>query len=321
MKVFPGLHRTLTAVGVDSHQTPVTVDPNSVQWSSREASVQGDVLTAPQAHGPVTVDATADGVQGHGTVSVLGPLASVEPSSKLLSIAAPTPEDATTVSVTGRDGEGYTAPVDPQDLSLDYDHDVVDIKAVGGKLRITPLADDSTILKISVGGVSAQLPITIGVQTKTVYDFDDDVLARWRNNSTAATTFSTAPEGLRIDFNAMRNVGVTSASSAQRVQVPGQPLRLRVRLKSSISVPSGLSYLAYTDSSGKSNGIYGTGLSASSDWQYATFPVPADTKFPIAISGFQGINTSVAQQKAGTFVLDRIEADIPSAIDLRRRRT
>ncbi|MGW1973754.1 metallophosphoesterase family protein, partial [Streptomyces tubercidicus] len=289
---------------------------DSVQWSAREATVEGDTLTAPQAHGPVTVDATAGDVQGHGTVSVLGPLTSVEPSSQLLSIASATPDDATTVSVTGRDGEGYTAPIDPQDLSLDYDHDVVDVKSVGGKLRITPLANASTILKISVGDTSALLPITIGVQTKTVYDFDDDVLARWRNNSTAATTFSKAPEGLRIDFNAMRNVGITSASSAQRVSVPGQPLRLRVRLKSSISVPSGLSYLAFTDSSGKSIGLYGTGLSASSDWQYATFQVPAGTKFPIAISGFQGINTSVSQQKAGTFVLDRIEADVPTSMDL-----
>ncbi|MFJ5214437.1 phosphodiester glycosidase family protein [Streptomyces sp. NPDC088354] len=316
VKVFPGLHRALAAEGIDNHQTPVTVDPDSVRWSSREATVDGAVLTAPQAHGPVTVDAEADGVQGHGTVSVLGPLTSVEPSSQLLSIAGVTPDDATTVAVTGRDAEGYTAPIEPQDLSLDYDHDVVGIKAVDGRLRITPLANASTILKITAGGVTARLPITIGVQTRTVYDFDDDVLARWRNNSTAATTFSTAPEGLRIDFNAMRNVGITSASSAQRVSVPGQPLRLRVRLKSSISVPGGLTYIAYTDSAGKGNGSYGTGLNASSDWQYATFQVPADTKFPIAISGFQGINTSVAQQKAGTFVLDRIEADVPTSIDL-----
>ncbi|MFJ4989373.1 phosphodiester glycosidase family protein, partial [Streptomyces sp. NPDC088732] len=310
VKVFPGLHRTLTAVGVDNHQTPVTVDPSSVQWSAREASVDGATVTGPQAHGPVTIDAKSGNVQGHATVSVLGPLASVEPSSQLLSIASPTPADATTVSVTGRDAEGYTAPIDPQDLSLDYDHDVVDIKFVDGKLRITPLANASTILKISAGGQTAQLPITIGVQTKTVYDFDDDVLARWRNNSTAATTFSKAPEGLRIDFNAMRNVGI---STTTRIPVEGQPLRLRVRIKSSISVPNGLTYMNYTDSSGKSVGIYGTGLAASSDWQYATFQVPAGTKFPISISSFQGINTSVAQQKAGSFVLDRIEADVPTS--------
>ncbi|TFV32839.1 hypothetical protein E4K10_26005 [Streptomyces sp. T1317-0309] len=161
-----------------------------------------------------------------------------------------------------------------------------------------------------------KLPITVGVQTRTVYDFDDDVLARWRNNSTAATQFSADPDGLRIDFNAMRNVGIAAASSAQRVPVPGQPLRVRVRIKSSISVPSGLTYLGYVDAAGKSGGVYGTALTASSNWQYATFTLPASTASPISISGFQGINTDVAQQKAGTFVLDRIEADVPTSIDL-----
>nr|WP_237539919.1 metallophosphoesterase [Streptomyces sp. SID4917] len=114
----------------------------------------------------------------------------------------------------------------------------------------------------------------------------------------------------------MRNVGISAASTAQRVPVPGQPLRVRVRIKSSISVPSGLTYLGYTDAAGKSGGVYGTALTASSDWQNATFTVPATVAFPIAISSFQGINTNVAQQKAGTFVLDRIEADVPTSIDL-----
>ncbi|MBN6543457.1 phosphodiester glycosidase family protein, partial [Actinacidiphila bryophytorum] len=317
VKVFPGLRRALVAKGVDDHQTPVAVTAKSVHWSARGASVKDGTLTAPaKAHGPITVEARVGREDAGQKVAVLGPVASLELSSKLLSIADATPEDAATVSVTGRDAQGYTAPVDPRDLSLDYDHAAVDIQPVGGKLKITPLAAASTLLTVKAGGRSVQLPITIGVQTRTVYDFGDDVLARWHNNSTAATTFSADPDGLRIDFNAMRNVGIAAASAAQRVEVPGQPLRLRMRLKSSISVPSGLTYIGYTDANGKGNGVYGTGLTPSADWQYATFTLPANTAFPIAVSSFQGINTSVAQQKAGTFVLDRIEADIPTPVDL-----
>ncbi|MGW9130984.1 phosphodiester glycosidase family protein [Streptomyces sp. NPDC055681] len=317
VKVFPGLHRRLVAEGVDNHKTPVTVDPESVLWTADGAPVEGGTLTAPaKAHRTFTVDAHVRDKHAQEKVSVLGPVNSVELSSQRLSIADATPASAVTVSVTGRDAEGYTAPIDPQDLSLDYDHSVVDIKSVDGKLKITPLTNAATILNASVGGKSVQLPITVGVQTKTVYDFDDDVLARWRNNSTAATTFSADPDGLRIDFNAMRNVGITVTSAAGRIQVPGQPLRLRVRLKSSISVPNGLTYISYVDADGKSNGVYGSALTASDNWQNASFTLPANTKFPIAVSGFQGINTSVAQQKAGTFVLDRVEADVPTSIDL-----
>ncbi|WP_052489236.1 phosphodiester glycosidase family protein [Streptomyces sp. 150FB] len=326
-KVFPGLHRVLVAEGVDNHRTPVKVDPKSTRWSAHGASVKGGTLKAPTnvpakapakgtSYGTVTVDAQVGREEAHEKVTVLDPVDSVELSSQLLSIADATPGDAATLSVTGRDDQGYTAPIDPQDLSLDYDHKVVDIRPVDGKLKITPLADASTLLTVKAGGKSVQLPITIGVQTKTVYDFDDDVLAHWHNNSTAATTFSADPDGLRIDFDAMRNVGITAATAAQRVQVEGQPLRLRVRLKSSIDVPSGLTYLSYNDATGKSNGVYGTALTASDDWQNATFTLPANTAFPIAVSGFQGINTNVAQQKAGTFVLDRIEADVPTPVDL-----
>ncbi len=92
-----------------------------------------------------------------------------------------------------------------------------------------------------------------------------------------------------------------------------------MRIKSSINVPSGLTYMGYFDAAGKSGGVYGTGLTASGDWQYATWTLPANTAFPISISIFQGINTNVAQQKPGTFILDRIEADVPTSIDLPAR--
>ncbi|MEV4177463.1 phosphodiester glycosidase family protein [Nonomuraea sp. NPDC049709] len=317
VKVFPGLHRTLLAEGVDDHQTPVEVDPKSVRWSARGASVSGGTLAAPaEPKGSIKVEARVGHQKARAEVTVLNPVDSVELSSQRLSIADATPANAVTVSVTGRDDQGYTAPIDPQDLSLDYDRGVVDIQPADGKLKITPLSAAGTILTVSAGGRSVQLPISVGVQTTTVYDFDDDVLARWRNNSTAATTFSADPDGLRVDFTAMRNVGIAAVSAARRVPVPGQPLRLRTRIRSSISVPNGLTYLAYYDANGKSTGVYGTALTASDDWQYATFTLPASAAFPISISGFQGINTSVAQQKAGTFVLDRIEADVPTAIDL-----
>lgn len=313
-KVFPGLHRTLTAKGVDNHQTPVTVSPSSVRWHAIGGSVRSGVVRA--AHGPILVSASVGRETATQKVSVLGALDAVELSAERLSIADATAGQAATVSVTGRDDQGYTAPIEPADLALDYDHSVVDVQASGGKLRIVPLRAAGTILTVSVAGRSVELPITIGVQTVTAYDFGDDVLARWRNNSTAATTFSKDPDGLRIDFAAMRNVGIAATSAANRVTVPGQPLRVRVRIRSSIAVPSGPTYLGYYDGSGKASGVYGTALVTSPDWQYATFTLPGNTVFPIAISSFQGINTSVAQQKAGTFVLNRIEADVPTSIDL-----
>ncbi|WP_433379047.1 phosphodiester glycosidase family protein [Actinoplanes sp. CA-142083] len=313
-KVFPGLHRPLVAKGVDNHQTPVAVNQKSVRWHAVGGSIKDGVVRA----GSKKIFVTAS--EGHEIaakrIEVLGALDQVELSAERLSIADATADQAATVSVTGRDNQGYTAPIDPSDLKLTYDHSVVEVQSVGGNLKVVPLKAAGTILTVTVAGKSVQLPITIGVQNVTAYEFSDDVLARWRNNSTAATTFSKDPDGLKIDFAAMRNVGISATSVANRVTVPGQPLRLRVRMKSSIAVPSGLTYVGYYDGNGKASGVYGTALVPSADWQYATFTLPGNTVFPISISSFQGINTSVAAQKAGTFVLNRIEADVPTSIDL-----
>ena len=317
VKVFPGMHRALVAKPVDDNGVAVDVDPASIEWSGKGGPVEDGVFDAREnLSGAVTVHAAIGDVEGSQDVNVLGALKSLELSSSRLSIAEPTPANAVKVAVTGRDAQGYTAPIDPQDLTLDYDHSVVDIQPVDGKLQVTPLANSSTILTITAAGQSVKLPITIGVQTKVVYDFDDNVLTHWNNSSTAATTRSADPDGLRIDFAAMRNVGISANGAANRLAVPGQPLRIRLKMKSSISVPSGLTYIAYYDGKGVAKGVYGTALTASPDWQYATWTLPTDTVFPISISSFQGINTAVANQKAGTFVLDRFEADVPTSIDL-----
>ncbi|TDW65640.1 phosphodiester glycosidase family protein [Kribbella pratensis] len=315
LKVFPGMHRRLAVKAVDNHLTPVTPDPKKLVWKAKGGSIKDGSLTA-GARGPITVSTTYGKVHASEKVDVLGPLKSLEPSTGKLSIPGATAADAVSVAITGRDGQGYTAPVDPRDLKLDYDHTVVDVQPVDGELKITPLSNAGTILTMSAAGHEVKLPITVGVQTKVVYEFDDNVLSRWTNNSTAVTTRSVDPDGLRIDFPAMRNVGISAVGAANRIQVPGQPLRLRLRIKSSIDVPSGLDYLGLIDGNGKSLGVYGPGLKASPDYQTITWTLPANTTYPIAISSFQGINTAVAQQKAGTFVLDRFEADVPTSVDL-----
>ncbi|MFF0265148.1 phosphodiester glycosidase family protein [Kribbella sp. NPDC004536] len=312
LKVFPGMHRVLTAKAVDDHLTPVT--PKRLVWKATGGVIKDGTLTAGSRS--LTVSAQAGPVRATQRVDVLGPLKSLEPSSERLSIPEATAANAVSLAVTGRDGQGYTAPIDPRDLKLDYDHAVVDVQPADGKLKITPLSNAGTILTISAAGQQVKLPITVGVETKIVYDFDDDVLARWNNNSTAATTRSVDPDGLRIDFPAMRNVGISANGAANRIQVPGQPLRLRLRIKSSIDVPSGLDYVGLFDGNGKSLGLYGTGLKAGPDYQNITWTLPANTVYPVSISSYQGINTAVAQQKAGTFVLDRFEADVPTSIDL-----
>jgi len=321
-RVFPGLHRTLTAKAVDDHLTPVPLARGDVRWSTSAGSIDNGLLAAPaDARGTIRVRGTADSAQGQTSVRVLGELASLELSSERLSITEAGPDRAVDVAVTGRDEEGFTAPVEAPDLDLAYDEDVISVEPSATGLEITPLSAGGTVLEVSAGGQTATLPISVGVQTVHPYDFADEAApnGRWTRNGTsgATMTISDDPEGLRLDFGSARNKGITAASDPNRwVEIPGQPLRVRVKIKSDVYIPSGLTYAGFWDAAGNSLGIYGTGLQPSEDWQYVTFQIPSTAVYPIRFNSFQGINTAADQQVPGRFVFGGLEADVPSEIEL-----
>lgn len=321
-RVFPGLHRTLTAKGVDDHLTPVAVDSADIRWTSSAGSIDGGLLAAPSdKRGRIAVKAATDTANGSSTVRVLAPLHSLELSTSRVSIAEAKPANAVEVGVLGRDADGYTAEIEPVDLDLEYDRTVIEVTQSGTRLKITPLANGGTVMVLRAGDQSITLPITVGVQIVEPYGFDDDYAygGRWTRNGTAGVpmTISDDPDGIRLDFGAARNKGITAASSPSRwVEIPGQPLRVRIKIKSDVYVPSGLTYAGFWDSAGKSIGVYGTGLQPSDEWQYATFEIPQTATFPIRFNSFQGINTSASQQVPGRFVFGAIEADVPSQVDL-----
>jgi hypothetical protein len=315
LRVFPGMHLTMDATATDNHQTPVALGAGAVNWTASSGQVTNGVLAAPaNAHGTIQVEATSNGVNTEVPVRVLDPVHIIELSSERISIAEAKAEDAVTIAVTGKDDEGFKAPIEPQDLNLTYDHSVAEVTAEGGELKITPLKVGATDLEIEANGVTATLPISIGVETLTPYEFSHEPTAEWGNNSTAATTLSNTAEGLKIEFAAMRNIGVSVKSSADRVQIPGQPLRIRMKLKSTVA--QALTYISFLEGDGDSNYSYGTPVVASPEWQTITWTLPATTSFPISIGSFQVINTSVAAQAAGEITLGAFEADVPPSVEL-----
>jgi len=319
-RVFPGLHRTLTASAVDDHQAPVTFPRGDVRWSATgDATVANGLLAAPKdATGDLTVRATTDAAQQDVKVRVLHPLDRLELSSGRLSFAGTGADQAQALTVTGRDDQGYTAPVESADLDLDYDHSVVKIQPSGAGLTVIPLKAGGTVLTVKAGGRTEQLAISVGVQTVKAYDFGSEPgfgNKRWKftGTATANPTVTDTAEGLKVDFSAARNIGITANGSGPQVQVllPGQPLKVRVHVYS--SVPMALTYLSVLNGGGTYTGLYSTPLKAG--WQDVDFAVPASTRFPISFDTFQGIETTAANQKAGTMIVSSVSADIPSPVD------
>jgi hypothetical protein len=314
-KVFPGLHRTLEATAVDNHQTPVELDRSDVHWTATAGSVAGGLFAAPAAGDQtVRVRATTDTASIDTRVRVLGKLRQLELSSRRLSIPEPT-SAPTTLTVTGRDAHGFTAPVEAADLELDYDPAIVKIQPAGDALAVTPVAKGGTLITISVGDQAIKLPTTVGVETTTIYEFDNpDEDKRWVTNGTSGTvkTLSVAPEGLRLDYKKARNMGVTKSPSDTRIPVPGQPLRVNWRVWSDGATE--YSNMTWIDAEGASKAQLIGGVKEG--WNDVFWTLPSDTKFPIKLSQFQVIETNTARQRDGAIVLDRIDIDSAPEVEL-----
>jgi exopolysaccharide biosynthesis protein len=319
-RIFPGLHRTLRVKGVDDHQTPVAVARGDVRWSVNEGSVDGGLLHAPEnVFGHVRVKATTDTAQATTAVRVLGELKSLEIDRTRLAIAAPGADNSVIVKVTGRDEEGYTAPVGAADLELDYDDSVVSVQPSGDKLRVTPKAIGGTLLSISVDGEEAKLPISVGVETKTEYDFSDGGAAsgRWVTNGTAgrAKTLTDTAEGLRLEYQAARNMGFGARVAWDNsVPLAGQPLAVRIRVRSQERVS--LTYAVFRDPDNRAVTVYGPALRGGNEWETVEFTPPPSTRFPVRFSYFQAIETNVALQRDGVLTFAGIETDNPSEVEI-----
>ena len=259
-----------------------------------------------------TVTAQIGDAKQEVKVRMLHKLRTLELSSSRLSFADVA--GSQTVKVTGRDDEGYTAPIELQDMTLDYDHDVIKVEeTAAGALKITPLKAGGTTLDIKVGDQRQLLPITIGVVTQTIYDFNHaDEAARWSVNGTSAANQKLDVDGdgnLRLTYKAERNSGI-SAKTGFSIAVPGAPLRIHLKLSSTQALQ--FSYISYRDANNVSRGPLGTPIKVG-DGDYVFTP-PADTKFPVTITASQVIETNAALQKDGVVTFKSIDADYSATV-------
>ncbi|MDO8187268.1 phosphodiester glycosidase family protein [Conexibacter sp. JD483] len=162
-RVFAGGRLPLTATPLDAGWGPATLS-TQVSWSASAGSVDASgVFTAPADGGDVTLSASAgSGVSGSATIKVLPKLQRITASQASYSFIG-TSSDPTFVSLTGRDAEGYGAPVDAATTALDYDRAIVDVAVQSdGRLKITPKATGSTVLWAKLGDAAVSVALLVG---------------------------------------------------------------------------------------------------------------------------------------------------------------
>nr|WP_042196949.1 phosphodiester glycosidase family protein [Kibdelosporangium sp. MJ126-NF4]CEL22648.1 FIG00814300: hypothetical protein [Kibdelosporangium sp. MJ126-NF4]CTQ89789.1 FIG00814300: hypothetical protein [Kibdelosporangium sp. MJ126-NF4] len=316
-RVFPGLTRRLIANGHDETYGPAE---GSHTWQASGGGwIGGDGVFHATTKGTAKVSARNGRISGDTTLTVLGPLTRLTPTTTRLSLAG---EGATgTVGIVGYDNDGFTAPIEPADVTLDYDRSLLEITpAPDGGLRvkgIKPLG--SAVVTATVGQQVTKIPVTVGLESRTFASFDDG--DKWTFGS-ARGTGSVAPvpnghtgAGLKLsyDFTLSTATRTAYATAPQPIKIPGQPLALGAWVYGNGKGE----WTAFTviDGQGQSRSLYGPYITWTG-WKYMEIPVPSGMAFPLTVTRFYTIETKADRQYTGEVLIDDFVAKVPPDVQI-----
>lgn len=320
-RVFPGLTRRLTATGYDETYGPADRDQHP-RWSTgsrRVGTVSHDGVFSARATGTTAVTASKHGARGSITLTVLGELDRMEPTTQHVALTDAT--DQGSFGFTGYDAEGTSAPIEPADIELAYDTSLFTIEPDqdSGGFTVTAATDQQPVsgtVTATVGGVTTELVVTVGLADTVVADFSD--AADWTFSSARADgTLAAAADGyestglrLTYDFSLSTDTRAAYATPPQDIPVNGQPqsFTLWISGDGNGAWPS----LQLTGADGTSHVLRGDYVTWEG-WREVTFDVPEDVSYPVSVNRFYLAETQADQQYTGEIVIDELTAQTPPA--------
>ncbi|MFI9591628.1 phosphodiester glycosidase family protein [Nonomuraea sp. NPDC052265] len=314
-RVFPGLTRRLTAAGYDETYGPAAGTPS---WRANPA-VHG-VIRNGRFHalvpGQTTVTASRGGAKGTIGLTVLQPLQRLGATADRLGIAGA--DGSAAFGVVGYDHNGNSAPIEPDDLTLDYDRNLFEVTpAEHGYFTVKARqATGSGLITAKVGKITTAVPVTVGFESKPVADFED--AAKWSFAAARATgSLSAAPGqsggGLKLsyDFTTSTATRAAYASPPQQIVVDGQPQAFGLWINSTGKGewPS----LEFYDALGQSQILRGPYMTWTG-WQYVEFPVPAGVNYPLRLRRFYVAETRADAKYTNDILIDGLVAKVPPSV-------
>ncbi|WP_446216672.1 phosphodiester glycosidase family protein [Micromonospora sp. IBHARD004] len=315
-RVFPGLTRRLTAAGYDETYGPAAGAP---EWRANPAvhgKVDDEGVFRAGAPGRSTVTAWRAEASGTLDLTVLGPLDRVDSTVDRLGLNRQ--GDTGLFGVVGYDAEGNTAPIEPADLTLEYDRELLAVTPTGdGNLSVKALGDSgSALVTVHVGDRTTVLPVTVGLTDVPVATFDD--AASWKfsqaraSGSVAPTPGHTGP-GLKLSYDFSQSTGTRAAYADPPawIEVPGQPqaFGMWIHGNGKGEWPS----LHLHDAQDTQHVLRGPYITWTG-WKYVEFAVPAGVQYPVRVRRFYVAETNPAAQYTSEIVIDDLAAKVPPTV-------
>jgi predicted phosphodiesterase len=328
-RLFPGLSRDLSAAGYDEAYRPAPLKttrwrtvPDDLARPDREGVLRGN------HSGTGSLEARAGRVRSEVPLRVLGALDLIEADVQSLALE---PGDSRDIAIEGRDAEGFSAPIEPRDITLDYDKLAVSVQPMpDGTLRVAGLegADGTgTILLATVQGHTLRIPVTVGLSTVGLSALDD-VNAWTALASKAKVTLTSVPTadrpgaasgdtGIRLGYDFTNQpTGTVAAYAAAKtpLKVPAGAQRLSMWVKG-----DGHSHWlrAQMKSAGSTNVPFTFAAAVDwTGWRRVESAIPTGFSGPLTIERLYLVETSGAKRDTGAIVLDALDVRFGVALDL-----
>ncbi|MCX4825388.1 phosphodiester glycosidase family protein [Streptomyces sp. NBC_01142] len=318
-RVFPGLTRRLTAAGYDETYGPAAGTP---LWRAVRPSVgQVDNRGVFRARHSGTTEVRAERAGAHGgtELTVLDDLARIEPTARRVGLA-----DASatgTFGILGLDAQGNSAPVEPADVKLAYDHALFDIRDDGkGSFTVTSASGGGAgQITAEAAGVTTALAVSVGLAEQPVTGFDD--AGSWTfsqaraSGSVAATPEGRTGTGLELTYDFTRSTATRAAyaNPPEAIAVPGQPQSFTLWING--DGKGAWPTLHLKDAAGSDQLLRGPYVTWTG-WRQVTFAVPPGAAMPLSVHRFYLAETAAAKQYTGRVVIDGLSAQVPPTVDL-----
>lgn len=325
--VFPGLHRTLSGTGLDENLGGVDV---AGEFSVSASDAAATIVSASEASavvegvkpGTATVAFTAGGKSATTPVRVLGDLERIRPSATVIALSEP--DQTATVRLTGLDADGFTAPIETGDVTVEHGSDVAVEATSLGEFTVSPLVESgSATVTFTAGGRSVDVAVTVGYRTIGIADFAD--AADWTAGVARATgklTPATGPEGqpaLTMSYDFTTSTGTRGYYAI----VPGEAATGGRVLEGQ---PQALTLWMHGDGSGAWPRLQlktGVGTTINLDgpmvdwtgWRQARFTVPAGTAYPLTFQRVRMMETRPAASYQGEITISSLESVVAPDVE------
>lgn len=317
-RVFTGMRRTLAATGHDEDfgpsgpGAPDTPDDRTgeLELSAPDGHGDGPSYVAGRP-GPVTVTGTADTLQDTVDLEVLPAPDTLRTTPEHLGLASA--DDTASFVLTGVTEAGETAPVEPVDAEIEADPDLTEVVAhEDGRFEVRARTDEGTgTVTVTAGGVSTELPVSVGTRATSVATFDD--AQDWTAGATRGQA-EVRPEagrdrpGLALAYDFTRDIRTRDASA-----FPPEPLALD---RQAFAFTAGVRgdgngarlMLSLTDDHGVGHALEGPTV----DWEGrrdVRFEVPDTAGHPLTLSRAYLVEQDPGRTYTGEVVLDGVHAE------------